>query len=145
MRMRTFITSIVLVAACSHGGSSDTGKQCTEDSQCGSDVCANDQSCEPADDVELVHVTWTVAGQPASASTCSALPSLYLQFMDDQGDAFGFIPVPCAEGEFTATKLPSQYMYVEMLDSATMTDEFGQATINDGAASMNLTAALSGP
>jgi hypothetical protein len=125
-------------AGCSNGDS-DTGKQCTEDSQCGKDVCANDQSCEPASDVELVHVTWTVSTQPASATTCAALPSLYLQFMDDQGDAFGFIPVPCPEGEFTATKLPTQYVYVQMLDSATMEQEFGSATINDGAAMMDLT------
>jgi hypothetical protein len=131
----TLVLVSVIAAACS---SSKTGDSCTQDSQCGKDVCANDQTCEPTTDVEVVHVTWTVSGQPASATTCASLPSLFLQFSDGVGDAFGFVPVPCAEGEFTATKLPLMYDQVEMLDASTMTQVFGSASIINGAAMMDL-------
>jgi hypothetical protein len=128
------------LTACS-GNGSNTGNSCTEDSECGKDVCANDQMCEPASDVELVHVTWTISGSAASATTCASLPALSLEFSDgDPYDTFWFLPVPCAEGEFTATKLPTNYDAVAMQDDQ-MQQTFGTAEIGDGAAMMDLTPA----
>lgn len=87
---------------------------CEKDSDCPGQVCARDGSCQNAADLYAAHVNWTLKGQPASAQTCSAVPSLELQF--DQGDAygFGFAPVPCAEGKFSIDKLPTWYTRIDL-------------------------------
>jgi hypothetical protein len=117
------------------------GAQCTQDSDCnagaggvdagaGSDagassdagsgnglVCARDGVCVPANEVYTVHTTWTLNGQPASASTCMQAPDLEIDFTSSSYDGYGYgyAPVPCMEGEFTVDKLETYYNYVQLV------------------------------
>src|SRR5687767_11447292 len=89
------------------GGSDGTsGYGCQLDSQCpGASVCARDGSCMSASSVRIVHVMWTLKGQDANATSCSAAPKLDITFTDSYSATFGFSPVPCDAGKFTVDKL----------------------------------------
>lgn len=93
---------------------------CTSDASCGDgNVCANDGACYPAAQIRIAHVTWTVAGQPASAATCAGEPDLQLDMTSTTVDVpgnygEGWAPVPCAEGEFTFQKMPVLYDGAEL-------------------------------
>jgi hypothetical protein len=88
---------------------------CTSDTACGSGyVCARDGECLASTDVRIIHVSWTVKGQPASASTCATNPNLDITFLGTSGDQFGFAPVPCMEGKFTVDKMPKRYAQVSL-------------------------------
>jgi hypothetical protein len=82
---------------------------------CGSDVCARDGRCHPADAVRVVHARWTIEGAPASIDTCVPHPDLAIAFSDTSGNtSFGFAPVPCRTGLFTVDRLPDVYSKVEL-------------------------------
>lgn len=89
-----------------------TGEYCETDSQCGTQVCARDGSCQDPSNLYTVHVTWTISGQPASATSCTNAGDLQIEF--DGYETFGFAPVPCAEGKFSVDKLPLQYTRVDL-------------------------------
>jgi len=122
---------VVLLAAC--GSSSSTqGEPCTQDGECGGgNVCAANDFCDSSGDVRSVRIEWTIAGAPASATTCSAIPNLDLYFLpaDNSQVSFGYAPVPCAEGVFTELKLPNIYTEVQLLDDVTQ-DFLGEGTID---------------
>lgn len=72
-------------------------------------TCAANGACLA---IRVVHVTWTVSGQPASAATCTAAPQLDLTFWhDDEG--FSYSPVPCAGGAFTVDNFPVPFTYID--------------------------------
>jgi hypothetical protein len=84
-------------------------------SGCGADlVCTRDDRCLPPDEVRAVHISWTVSGAPASATSCAAAPDLVLDLRSQGGASFGFEPVPCAEGMFTVDRLPTDYDTVQL-------------------------------
>lgn len=114
--MRAALLSLAILAGCGGNGTS----MCTTDSQCGGDTCARTGECLPASEIQSVKVTWTIQGQPASATTCASSPSFLLEFDgQDYGDAFGYAPVPCMEGQFSMDKLPTRYVQVDIgLDNA---------------------------
>jgi hypothetical protein len=89
---------------------------CEQDTDCGVNaglVCARDYSCDTPDQVVTAHITWTISGQPANATTCANISDLDIQFTDDSDEWwFGFSPVPCVEGKFTIDKLPRWYTRV---------------------------------
>jgi hypothetical protein len=89
---------------------------CHQDSDCGGTlVCARDGECMSAAQVRIIHVTWTLGGQLASADTCKTAPPLELAFTDITGASqFGFAPVPCMEGKFTVDKMPIVFTGVQM-------------------------------
>lgn len=87
---------------------------CRQDTECGAQVCARDGECYPASGIRLVTTTWTVRGEPASATTCAAHPDLAIRFQASNGASFGFAPVPCRIGKFTIDKLPLAYTRVEL-------------------------------
>ncbi|HTR52158.1 MAG TPA: hypothetical protein VMJ10_15700 [Kofleriaceae bacterium] len=119
---------VVAVAACG-GSSQSSGPACTQDSDCGGDVCAANGLCESSGSVRNVRIAWTVSGQTASSTTCASIPNLDLYFIPSDGDtsqAFGYAPVPCAEGVFTELKLPNIFTEVQMLD------DVSQALLADG-------------
>jgi hypothetical protein len=91
------------------GGGEEPG--CRMDSDCGDEVCARDGECLPAADVWHVAVTWTIAGAPASNTSCEQEPNLEIQFSanDEYGDGVGFAPVPCNEGKFSVDKMPIRF------------------------------------
>ncbi len=97
-----------------NGGSDSFG--CEQDSDCGggTQVCARDGECIDSSQVIEVHITWTLSGAPASSTTCASSTDLQLSFLSDQGDEFGFAPVPCVEGKFTIDKLPNWYTSVQL-------------------------------
>ena len=101
---------------------------CADDSQCGGEVCARTGECLPADQVRVVHVSWTVRGMPASATTCSNSPDLEIEFYDDQEFAHGYAPVPCSAGFYTIDKLPTRFYRVRM--ALIDTDGGGRADID---------------
>jgi hypothetical protein len=113
--------SLATVAGCPQGddgydtyyppGDGPPPDACKVDSDCGSDVCARDGECLPADEVQHVVVTWTVEGSAASDATCTSEPNLELSFDagNDSGYGVGFAPVPCNEGKFNVDKMPSAF------------------------------------
>jgi hypothetical protein len=101
------------------GSGGSTGFGCHADTDCNAgsattNVCARDGECMTADAVRIVHVSWTVRGQVASASSCTAAPRLDITFADPSGYSFGFAPVPCAEGRFTVDKMPKTFTSVSL-------------------------------
>ena len=105
--------ALVLVAFAMACGSS--GGTCELDDDCGGNVCARNGECLPASSVRTVHLTWTIGGQPASTTTCAAMPDLYVLFYaPDPNDSFGYAPVPCDAGVFTIDKLPTRFTSAEL-------------------------------
>jgi hypothetical protein len=78
------------------------------------DVCARDGECLPANELRTVHVTWTLHGVVASATSCMSAPDLVVLFYEYGLDrtALVFAPVPCREGKFTVDELPLKYTAV---------------------------------
>ena len=111
MRLLVFSLGLALVGAC---GANDG--VCKVDGDCPSDaVCARNSECLPPGEVRVVRVTWTVNGMPASDTTCSSFPDLYLYFGGTQtNDTFGYSPVPCNAGLFTVDKMPRRFVSVEI-------------------------------
>lgn len=114
------------------GGGGGYDGYCMADSDCNVDggsayVCARDEECLLPSQVWTVHVTWTVAEQPASATTCTSAPDLQLMFGETGYNDYvwGFAPVPCAEGEFTIDKMPTYFQTIALLRD---TDGSGGAT-----------------
>jgi hypothetical protein len=105
--------AFVLFVGCVHPSSSPPD-HCGS-AGCGSDrVCTRDNRCLPPDQVRAVHITWTVSGAPASPTSCAAAPDLLLDLQSRSGPHLGFEPVPCAEGEFTVDRLPTDYDAVQL-------------------------------
>jgi hypothetical protein len=91
--------------------------------ECSGDlVCTRDGECLAPDQVRAVHVTWTVSGAAASATSCAGAPDLELSLQGRGVGGFSFAPVPCVEGAFTVDKLSKAYDRVEL-----GRDSFGDA------------------
>ena len=102
------------VASCG-GGPDSTSSQygCVKDSTCPSgEVCARSDDCYVPSELRAVHVSWTVGGMPASATTCSGVSQLQISFNGGGGGNLAFAPVPCEEGKFSIDKLPKSYSHV---------------------------------
>ncbi|CAN5497850.1 hypothetical protein BH11MYX1_BH11MYX1_37380 [soil metagenome] len=98
-----------------YGGSGgSTGYGCHADSDCGGLVCARTGACLSATEVRVIHVSWTVNAEVASAATCVKAPDLELTFGANTDGPFGFAPVPCVEGKFTVDKMPIAYKTVQL-------------------------------
>lgn len=87
---------------------------CKADSDCGTNqVCARTFECMAASEVRIIHVNWTLLGQPASASSCSTSQKLQIGFYSyNAGTSYpdwGYAPVPCVQGKFTIDKFPTRY------------------------------------
>jgi hypothetical protein len=139
--MRTALC-LAFLTACPY--TSYTGTMCTptsQVSQCGSeDVCADDFRCEPASDLVVAHVTWTVGGQAANATTCANVPSMFLQFSGNPSNTVVVAvdeTVSCTDGMFTATKLPKEYDQALMFDDVTQ-QVLDATAIVDGTAMLDL-------
>ncbi|HEX8109750.1 MAG TPA: hypothetical protein VF516_18590 [Kofleriaceae bacterium] len=125
--------AFVFVVGCIHPSGAppdDSG------SVCGDLVYTRDGKCLPPDEVRTIHVTWTVSGAPASATSCAAAPDLRLDLRSRSGGSVGFEPVPCVEGKFTVDRLSTDYDTVQLgrasdrsLPSA-MIDAAGNAMLN---------------
>jgi hypothetical protein len=113
----------------------DTTPGCTDDNQCGGQVCARTGECLDATEVRTVHVTWTVSGLPANNATCANVGPLEIEFYDINEFAHGYAPVPCTAGFYTIDKLPTRFYRVRM--ALVDTDGGGRANI-DGADSATL-------
>jgi hypothetical protein len=106
--------AFVWIVGCA-GPSSEPPGDCNDGSACGTDrVCTRDHQCLPSDQVRAIHVSWTVSGALASATSCAAAPNLLLSLGSRHGPNLGFSPVPCAEGKFTVDRLPTDYDEVEL-------------------------------
>ena len=116
------LAALALLAAGAGCPADSTPSMCETDSQCGSDVCARDGECLPASQVRSAKLTWTIRGMTADATTCASSPSFYINFDSSMtGEAFGFAPVPCQEGQFSIDKLPLRFDEVEIgVDARTL-------------------------
>lgn len=128
--------AFVFVVGCAGSSSAPPG-ECNGGSACGTDrVCTRDNQCLPPDEVRAVHVTWTVSGAPASATSCTAAPALVIELRSRHGPDLAFSPVPCAEGKFTVDRLAIDYDMVELGREADRSrpratiDAAGNATLN---------------
>jgi hypothetical protein len=110
----TASTLVATMSGCSLSPSDSP--ECTNDSQCGDDVCARTGECMGRTAVHSMTIQWTVNGSTAaSASECVDHPNLFLQFDgSDYGDSIQFSPVVCTEGQFTIDKLPARYQKVQV-------------------------------
>jgi len=77
-------------------------------------VCTREGACLPPDQVRAVHVTWTVSGAAASATSCAGALDLELGLQGRGVGGFSFAPVPCVEGAFTVDRLSKAYDRVEL-------------------------------
>ena len=112
--MRLALLLPLVLAACPANNTQGI-QSCNVDSDCGGDVCARDGECDAASDIRGVKVTWTINGQPASATTCATTPDFYLEFYDTTyGYNFGYSPVPCMQGQFFIDKIPRRYTEVAL-------------------------------
>lgn len=131
--MRCALLALALLAACPAPGPDGA---CGSDADCSSgDVCANDELCWPSSDVQTAHVTWTIDGAAPNSSECAGYSDLSLTFWS-QNQAFGYSPVDCVEGEFTAQALPDIYTEAELTAEAGYVDMV--AAIVNGSASFDL-------
>ena len=110
---------LLLLTSClgSQGRSVEPGGRCQSDDGCGGgEVCARNSHCYELSDIRAVQVTWTVAGEPADATTCSESPNLEIDFQTgrDLDDDLGFAPVPCVSGKFSIDKLPLDFTRVRL-------------------------------
>jgi hypothetical protein len=130
-----FAVVLLLLVGCKED---TTGNGCQQDTDCGANnVCARDETCQPASDVRKVTAKWTIRGMPADVVTCTQ-PNLYIQFDGpDYGDTLGFEPVPCVQGQFNVDKLPVRYGQVELgvadqppMDTAPIDADTGIATLD---------------
>jgi len=142
---------LLLLASCNVSGSDRTGDddgsvvpvgpsgRCTTDDQCSSgQVCARTSRCYATSQIHAVHVTWTVDGLPASATTCGTAADLEIYFRGDQSrdDSIGFLPVPCVAGKFSIDKLPISYTQVQLgggdvaWQSGILDEDTGEATLD---------------
>ncbi|MBK9032776.1 MAG: hypothetical protein IPL61_16155 [Myxococcales bacterium] len=93
------------------------GGACARDSDCAGAVCTRVGEC--ATEAYALRVTWTIAGQPASASSCTGIGELELTVIDPSvGTAHTVAPVPCGPGSFFYDKLPLGYTVVRMVTFA---------------------------
>ena len=142
---------LLLLASCSVAGSDPTGDDdgsiipigpggsCQADRQCsGGQLCARTSQCYAPSQIRAVHVTWTLDGLPASATTCSSAESLDIYFRGDRslGERIGYSPVPCSSGKFSIDKLPIWYTQVELgggdvaRETAQLDGVTGEATLD---------------
>lgn len=109
--MRALLVLAIVGCSDPYGSS----QYCVMDSDCGGDVCGRDQFCHAASELRGVKVTWTVNGGQANETTCAPSPDLYLEFDSDYpGNAFGYAPVPCMQGQFFIDKIPTFYNQVQI-------------------------------
>jgi hypothetical protein len=98
--------AFVFLVGCAHPSNAppDNGS-----SVCGDLIFTRDGECLPPDEIRTIHITWTVSGAPASATSCAAATDLRLDLRSQSGASFGFEPVPCVEGKFTVDRLSTKY------------------------------------
>jgi hypothetical protein len=131
--MKLVALALVFIAGCD--------LYCSHDSDCDhGEVCAHDNQCLSTDQVYDVHITWTIDGQSPSGATCN----LSINFSNgNYKDDFGYLPLPCAEGEFSIPKLPTDYATVE-LELADGNDSQTMSIARDGTANFDLAVTLDG-
>ena len=112
MRASIYLTSaaaLALAAGCTNTSGAN-GNACQADTDCDSGICARTQVCVATDHVQAVRATWTVAGAPPTAASCTSLDPLTIEFFGSTSgssrDDVAFAPVPCAAGLFSIDKLP---------------------------------------
>lgn len=112
---------------------------CQQDSDCGTNaVCARDGECLAPSDVRAAHITWTVNGAAASASSCTSTPDLELDFFSSQG-SYGYAPVPCMEGKFSIDKLPVWFTSVSLQSQSSGASASGTIDAATGDVTLDLT------
>lgn len=89
------------------------GGACGSDNDCPGAACTRVGEC--AEQPYALRVSWTIAGQPASATACAGISELELSIIDPStGTAHTVRPVPCALGSFFYDKLPQSYTDVQL-------------------------------
>jgi hypothetical protein len=120
-------------------GPGPTGPGCQADADCGTNaVCARDGECVAPSDVRVAHISWTVNGVAADATSCTTTPDLELDFFSGE-QAYGYEPVPCKEGKFSIDKLPIWYTSVQLTSQETGATASGTIDAATGDVSLDLT------
>jgi hypothetical protein len=116
-----------------------TAQACIQDLDCSGELCSVFGACQPASELETVHVTWTVNGQPASMTSCGGLSNLTLQLGDVSIPQLDWYTAaaPCADGAFSVSNVPTDLDTVFIYDG--VTHLIGSAAIANGSATLDLT------
>lgn len=96
------------------GGPADGSRGCSVHGCAADMVCTRDGACLAPDQIRAVHITWTVSGAAASATSCAGATDLELSLQGHGVAGFSFAPVPCVEGAFTVDRLSKAYDRVEL-------------------------------
>jgi hypothetical protein len=103
------------------------------------EVCSIAGTYLPPSEVETVNVTWTVNGQPASASSCNAIDfvnPLTVTLTDaNASDLYVDADVQCAAGAFSASKVPTSAETVYVTYPGYLV---GSAMLANGSATLDL-------
>lgn len=98
----------------SSGGVDDPPSTCTADSQCGTDVCATNGECLPAEETQTARVSWTINDQPPNDYLCQWNTSFKVVFQaspeigPDQ-ETWDSPQLDCTSGTFIVEKLPRRF------------------------------------
>jgi len=100
------------LAGCPTSGPED----CTNDRDCGGDVCTRVGACVAAADVYALRIEWTVRGLTTDQATaCDGVGELELSIAEPAtGEVRTVRPVPCISGSFRYDKLPLSYTEVTL-------------------------------
>ncbi|HEY4057753.1 MAG TPA: hypothetical protein VGM39_14160 [Kofleriaceae bacterium] len=107
---------LVVLAGCveASSGVGDPPSTCSEDSQCGTGVCASTGECMSADETQTARVTWTINGQAPDDYLCYWTTSFKAVFQaspeigPDQ-ETWDSPQLACTAGTFTIEKLPRRF------------------------------------
>jgi hypothetical protein len=102
--MRTLPLALLALSGCFPAGA-----ECDVDSDCTAGACTRTHECIEGTLVDA-RVHWTLAGEPASETTCAGIDHMSIAFADSEtDDRTSYSPVPCELGMATYDKMPPRF------------------------------------
>ena len=153
MRMRAFAILLVGLAACPDGGPGPGpgpgsnpppgGAYCDATTPCGNgQECARDDECVSPDQARSVMTHWTIAGQPADATSCAPVIQtgrLTIEYsVNGTGEYTGFAPLMCDQGQFFVDVWPVRFDHVRVFAANTTNQYLGEADLGAGNAEVTV-------
>lgn len=150
--MRAYAILLVGLAACPEGsdpgpgpgpGTGSQGAYCDATTPCPTgQECARDDECVAPDQARSVMTHWTIAGQPADATSCAPIVQighLTIRYTSTAtGESTGFAPLMCDQGQFFVDVWPARFDHVQVFAANTTTEYTGEAELAPGNAEVTV-------